>query len=446
LGTCQLAHAPDVDCPRNPPPPNAHHHPTTLLHAAPQRLRGPACAGDTTVMILVGVCGGIAAYKTCELVRTLVRAGHDVQVIQTPDSQRFVGPTTFAALSRRPVLADGGPEVFPHLDASSHADLLCIAPLSATTLSRIAHGEAANVLTATALAFSGPIVAAPAMNPRMWEAEATAENLRLLAARGVELVGPAHGDTAEGEVGVGRMSEPAEIAAAVEARLSTAGSLAGTRVLVTAGGTREPIDAVRYVGNRSSGRMGVAVADEASRRGADVTLILAAASAAPSAPMRILRTESAAELERATLAEAAAADVIVMAAAVSDYRPADAFAGKRPKRGEPWHVTLEPTTDILKEVGARRTAGQVLVGFAAEHGPGGVERARAKLERKSLDMIVMNDVSRTDIGFDSTENELVLVTAHDERTVSRRSKRACAAALWDAVPAPTAATPAPRGE
>ena len=157
-------------------------------------------------MILVGVCGGIAAYKTCDLVRTLVRAGHEVQVVQTPDSQRFVGPTTFAALSRRPVLLDGGPEVFPHLDASSHAALLCIAPLSATTLSRIAHGEAANVLTATALAFSGPIVAAPAMNPRMWEAEATAENLRLLAARGVELVGPAHGDTAEGEVGVGRMS------------------------------------------------------------------------------------------------------------------------------------------------------------------------------------------------------------------------------------------------
>jgi len=242
------------------------------------------------------------------------------------------------------------------------------------------------------------------------------------------------------------MSEPAEIAGVVEARLASARSLAGVRVLVTAGGTREPIDAVRYVGNRSSGRMGVAVADEASRRGADVTLILAAASAAPSAPMRILHAESAAELERATLEAAASADVIVMAAAVSDYRPADAYAGKRPKTGEPWHVTLEPTTDILKELGSRRTAGQVLVGFAAEHGPGGVERARAKLERKSLDMIVMNDVSRTDIGFDSTENELVLVTARGERTVSRRPKRACAAALWDAVPAATTASPAPAGE
>jgi phosphopantothenoylcysteine decarboxylase/phosphopantothenate--cysteine ligase len=393
-------------------------------------------------MILIGVCGGIAAYKTCELVRLLVRAGHEVQVVQTPDSQRFVGPTTFAALSRRPVVVDGGPEVFPHLDASSRADLLCIAPLSATTLARVAHGEAANVLTATALAFAGPVVAAPAMNPRMWAAEATAANLQLLAARGVELVGPALGDTAEGEVGVGRMAEPAEIMEAIAARLAAARSLAGVRVLVTAGGTREPLDAVRYVGNRSSGRMGVAVADEAARRGADVTLILAAATAEPSAPMRVLYAESAAELEQATLQAAAAADVVVMAAAVSDYRPAGAYTGKRPKSGEPWHVTLEPTTDILKELGLRRTAGQVLVGFAAEHGPGGVDRARAKLERKSLDMIVMNDVSRTDIGFDSSQNELVLVTARDERTVSRRSKRACAAALWDAVPAATASAPA----
>jgi phosphopantothenoylcysteine decarboxylase / phosphopantothenate---cysteine ligase len=408
-------------------------------------LRPALPPGDTTGMILIGVCGGIAAYKTCELVRMLVRAGHDVQVVQTPDSQRFVGPTTFAALSRRPVLVDGGPEVFPHLDASSHADLLCIAPLSATTLSRISHGEAANVLTATTLAFAGPVVAAPAMNPRMWEAAATADNLQLLAARGVELVGPARGDTAEGEVGVGRMSEPAEIFDAIVARLQTARSLAGMRVLVTAGGTREPLDAVRYVGNRSSGRMGVAVADEAARRGADVTLVLAAAAVEPSAPMRILRAESAADLERATLAAAATADVIVMAAAVSDYRPADAYTGKQAKTGEPWHVTLEPTTDILKELGSRRSAEQVLVGFAAEHGPGGMERARAKLERKKLDMIVMNDISRTDIGFDSPDNELVLVTAHAERTVSRRSKRACAAALWDAVEVPASTAPATAG-
>ena len=241
------------------------------------------------------------------------------------------------------------------------------------------------------------------------------------------------------------MAEPAEIMDAIAARLAAARSLAGVRVLVTAGGTREPLDAVRYVGNRSSGRMGVAVADEAARRGADVTLILAAASAQSSAPMRVLYAESAAALEQATLEAAAAADVVVMAAAVSDYRPADAYTGKRPKSGEPWHVTLEPTTDILKELGSRRTAGQVLVGFAAEHGPGGVDRARAKLERKSLDMIVMNDVSRADIGFDSSQNELVLVTARDERTVGRRSKRACAAALWDAVGVLSATASSPAG-
>jgi phosphopantothenoylcysteine decarboxylase/phosphopantothenate--cysteine ligase len=408
-------------------------------------LRPTHAPGDTTAMILIGVCGGIAAYKTCELVRMLVRAGHDVQVVQTPDSQRFVGPTTFAALSRRPVLLDDGLEVFPHLDASGHADLLCIAPLSATTLARICHGEAANVLTATTLAFAGPVIAAPAMNPRMWDAPATRENLELLAARGVELVGPARGDTAEGEVGVGRMAEPAEIFEAIAARLQTTRSLAGVRVLVTAGGTREPLDAVRFVGNRSSGRMGVAVADEAARRGADVTLILAAAAVEPSTPMRILRAESAAELERATLAAAASADVIVMAAAVSDYRPAAPYTGKQTKSGDPWHVTLEPTTDILKELGSRRTTEQVLIGFAAEHGPGGIQRARAKLERKKVDMIVMNDISRTDIGFDSPDNELVLVTAHAERTVTHRSKRACAAALWDAVEVPASTTSTPAG-
>ena len=254
--------------------------------------------GDTTAMILIGVCGGIAAYKTCELVRMLVRGGHDVQVVQTPDSQRFVGPTTFAALSRRPVLVDGGPEVFPHLDASVHADLLCIAPLSATTLARIAQRRGGQRPDRDHAGIRRPGRRGPAMNPRMWAAAATTTNLQLLAARGVELVGPARGDTAEGEVGVGRMAEPAEICAAVERRLAAAGSLGGARVLVTAGGTREPLDAVRYVGNRSSGRMGVAVADEAARRGAQVTLVLAAASARPSAPMRVLHAESAAELER----------------------------------------------------------------------------------------------------------------------------------------------------
>ena len=382
-------------------------------------------------MILVGVSGGVAAYKSCELVRLLVKAGREVQVVMTPAAERFVGPTTFAALSRRPVLTEQSADVFPHLEASREAMLYCIAPAGANTIARLAHGEAPNVLTQSALAFAGPLLVAPAMNPRMWAAPVTQENLRALLARGVETIGPESGEMAEGEQGAGRMSEPDEIAGRIEARLATLGSLAGRRVLVTAGGTREPVDAVRYLGNRSSGRMGVAVADEAARRGADVTLILAAATASPSAPMRTLRAETAAQLRAATLEQADAADVIVMAAAVADYRPAQPIDGKRSKDSAAWTIELEATADILAELGARRREGQVLIGFAAEHGEGAVERARAKLERKDVDMIVMNDISRTDIGFDSGLNEIVLVSSKGEHLVSRRSKQACAAAILD---------------
>ena len=338
-------------------------------------------------MILVGVCGGVAAYKTCELVRLLVRAGHEVQVVQTSESERFVGPTTFAALSRRPVLTESSGDLFPHLEASRDAALLCIAPLTATTLARIAHGEASSVLAASALAFTGPIVAAPAMNPRMWEAPETQANLALLRGRRLELVGPEEGEMAEGEFGRGRMAEPEEIAAAVLRRLDSASGMRGLRVLVTAGGTREPIDAVRYVGNRSSGRMGAAVADEAAWRGADVTLVLAAATARPAAAMTTVRVETAAQLHDEVLARAADADVVVMAAAVSDYRPAAAIDGKRAKDGAGWTIELEPTADILQQLGAVRRDGQLLIGFAAEHGEGAVERARGKLARKGADRL-----------------------------------------------------------
>jgi len=364
-------------------------------------------------------------------VRLLVRAGHDVQVVQTPSAERFVGPTTFAALSHRPVLTESSADVFPHLEASGQAELLCIAPLTATTLTRLAHGDASTVLSAAALAFTGPIVAAPAMNPRMWNAPATAEGVRLLRERGVELVGPEQGEMAEGETGVGRMAEPEAIAGAIERRLQSAGSMRGLRVLVTAGGTREPLDAVRYLGNRSSGRMGVAVADEAVRRGAEVTLVLAAATAVPEAPMRVERVETAAQLLDATVAHAAQADIVVMAAAVADYRPAEAIAGKRSKDAEGWTIELEPTVDILARLGASRRDGQLLIGFAAEHGEGSVERARGKLQRKGIDAIVVNDISRTDIGFDADHNEIVIVTSHGERLISRRPKRECAAAIWD---------------
>ena len=384
-------------------------------------------------MILVGVCGGVAAYKTCELVRLLVRAGHEVQVVQTSESERFVGPTTFAALSRRPVLTESSGDLFPHLEASRDAALLCIAPLTATTLARIAHGEASSVLAASALAFTGPIVAAPAMNPRMWEAPETQANLALLRGRRLELVGPEEGEMAEGEFGRGRMAEPEEIAAAVLRRLDSASGMRGLRVLVTAGGTREPIDAVRYVGNRSSGRMGAAVADEAAWRGADVTLVLAAATARPAAAMTTVRVETAAQLHDEVLARAADADVVVMAAAVSDYRPAAAIDGKRAKDGAGWTIELEPTADILQQLGASRRDGQLLIGFAAEHGEGAVERARGKLARKGADAIVVNDVSRSDIGFDVEDNEIVIVTSNQEIVISRRPKWACAQAIWDAL-------------
>jgi phosphopantothenoylcysteine decarboxylase/phosphopantothenate--cysteine ligase len=382
-------------------------------------------------MILVGVSGGIAAYKTCELVRLLVRAGHEVQVVMTPDAERFVGPTTFAALSRRRVLTENSAEVFPHLEASREAELFCIAPAGANTLARIARGEAPNVLTQSALAFTGPLLLAPAMNPRMWDSPATRENVALVQARGGELVGPVSGEMAEGEQGTGRMAEPDEIAARIEQRLTSMSSLAGRRVVVTAGGTREPLDAVRYLGNRSSGRMGVAIADEAARRGAAVTLLLAAATAAPAAPMHTIRVETAAELREATLREADGADLVVMAAAVADYRPAAPAEGKRTKDGSAWTVELEPTADILTELGATRGPGTALVGFAAEHGEGAVQRARDKLRRKGADMIVVNDISRSDIGFDSELNEVVLVTSNEETLVSRRPKQACAAAILD---------------
>jgi phosphopantothenoylcysteine decarboxylase/phosphopantothenate--cysteine ligase len=386
-------------------------------------------------VILVGVCGGVAAYKSCELVRLLVRAGHEVQVVQTPAARRFVGPTTFAALSRRPVLVDDGPETYAHLDASREAALLCIAPLTATTLARLSHGDASTVLSAGALAFTGPVIVAPAMNVRMWEAATTRANMRALAERGVEVVGPDAGELAEGEIGPGRMAEPEVIAAAIERRLAAARRLDGVRVLVTAGGTREPIDAVRYVGNRSSGRMGVALAHEAMLRGADVTLVLAAASEPPPARARVRRAETAADLARETLEAAARADVVVMAAAVGDYRPREAVAGKRAKAAEPWLLELEPTTDVLAELGRRRRDGQLLVGFAAEHGDGAVARGREKLRRKRADLVVVNDVGRADIGFDATSNEVTIVGAHAEVHVPRRSKAECAAAIWDAVEA-----------
>jgi phosphopantothenoylcysteine decarboxylase/phosphopantothenate--cysteine ligase len=307
-----------------------------------------------------------------------------------------------------------------------------IAPLSANTLAKLAHGGADNVLTQLALAFRGPVLVAPAMNVRMWEHPATQENAARLVERGVELIGPDEGELAEGEHGAGRMAEPEAIAARCRALLGADGPLAGRRVVVSAGGTREPLDTVRFLGNRSSGRMGVALAREARRRGADVTLLYANGAVPAPEGVQVVETPTAADLAREALARADA-DVVIMAAAVADYRPSEALGEKRPKDGESWHVRLDPTEDVLAELARRRTNGQILVGFAADEGETGLERARAKLANKGGNLFVYNDVSRSDIGFDSEDNELVLLTARGERLVGKRTKEECAVVILDEV-------------
>jgi phosphopantothenoylcysteine decarboxylase/phosphopantothenate--cysteine ligase len=374
--------------------------------------------------ILLGVTGGIAAYKACELTRLLVKGGHEVIPIVSSGAQRFVSEETFLALARR----SRSDDVYEHL---TRADLLLVAPCTANTLAKLAHGLADNVLTEAALAHRGPILLAPAMNPRMWSAAATRANVATLVSRGVQLVGPDEGEMAEGEWGVGRLAEPALIADRVE-QLLAPGSLTGRRVLVTAGGTREPLDSVRYLGNRSSGRMGVALAAEASRRGAEV--ILLAANVAVDVPpgVETIPTPTAEAMLNAALA-LPDVDVVLMAAAVADYRPAEALAGKRAKDEQPWGVELAPTTDIAAALGERKDAGQVLVLFGAEHGEDGLARKRAMLETKNADLVVFNDIGRSDIGFDASDNEVVLVGRAGERAVPKASKEAVAAAILDEV-------------
>jgi phosphopantothenoylcysteine decarboxylase / phosphopantothenate---cysteine ligase len=377
--------------------------------------------------VLVGVTGGIAAYKACELIRLLVKADHEVTPVLTPDAERFVTAHTFEALARREAPRD----LYPHL---TQADLLVVAPLSANTLAKLANGLADNVLTQAALAFRGPVLLAPAMNVRMWEHPATKENVERLLERGAEIVGPEDGELAEGEHGPGRMTEPEVIFARCQELLGHASSLAGKRVLVSAGGTREPIDLVRYVGNRSSGRMGVAVAAEAQRRGADVVLVYADGAVPPPDGIEVVPAPTAADMKREVLARADA-DIVIMAAAVADYRPRNPEEGKRPKDREPWTLTLEPTDDVLAELGNRRSNGQIIVGFAADTGNGGLERAREKLANKGGNLFVFNDVSQSGIGFEAEDNEIVLLSAAGERKIGRRNKSECAVAILDEVEA-----------
>jgi phosphopantothenoylcysteine decarboxylase/phosphopantothenate--cysteine ligase len=375
--------------------------------------------------IILGITGGIAAYKACEIIRRLVGAGHDVLPLPTHGAERFVTAETFYALARTAAPTDP----YPHLQ---RADLIMVAPLTAHTMARLAHGLADDLLTEAILAHDGPVLVAPAMNTRMWEHPATRANHELLRARGVEIVGPATGELAEGEVGLGRMAEPAEIVARAEVLLGQSSSLEGVHVVVTAGGTREPIDSVRFIGNRSSGRMGIALAEEARRRGARVTLLAANLGSAAPQGVEVVSTPTAADLEREALARGDA-DVIVMAAAVADYRPVTTVAEKRPKDGAPWHLELAPTPDIAGALGEGRRREQVLVAFGAEHGIAGLERKREMLRAKNVDLVVYNDVGRSDIGFDSSENEVTLVTADGDRLVPRAPKPVIAAAVLDEI-------------
>jgi phosphopantothenoylcysteine decarboxylase/phosphopantothenate--cysteine ligase len=372
--------------------------------------------------ILLGVSGGIAAYKACELTRLLVKRGHEVIPLVTAGAERFVRAETFFALARRSPQEN----LYAHL---TRADLLVVAPCTANTLAKLAYGLADNLLSEATLAHRGPVLLAPAMNPRMWGHPATRANVETLRARGVELVGPDEGETAEGEWGVGRMAEPEEIALRVEQLLAPP-SLAGRRVLVTAGGTREPVDAVRFVGNRSSGRMGVALAEEARRRGAHVVLLAANLAVPPPPGVQTIATPTASEMLDAALS-VEGVDIAVLAAAVGDYRPTAATAGKRAKSSEPWTLELEPTADVARTLGERKRPGQVLVAFGAELGEEGLERKRRMLEEKNVDLVVYNDVSRSDVGFDAVENEVVLVSREGERVVPKASKAAISAWILD---------------
>ena len=414
--------------------------------------------------ILLGVSGGISAYKAVELTRLAGKAGHAVRVLQTERSLEFVGRATFEGITGAPVLVDeferdpargafaGDPapdhDPISHLEVVRRADVFVIAPASANTVAKLAHGLADNLLSSAALAATCPIVVAPAMNNAMYENAATQANLATLHERGFHVMEPGTGSLASrGESGIGRLPEPAEILARIESLLEPAfapRSLDGLRVLVTAGGTREPIDSVRYVGNRSSGRMGVAIADEAHRRGAEVTVIAANIAIPIPDGVRAIHVETAAELEAACRTAFPGCDVLVMAAAVADFRPASTVEDKIKKTGrDSLALELERTTDVLSALAELRRPGQTLVGFAAEHGGDPAAHGRLKLERKRVDAVVVNDISNPEIGFESDQNEVTIVTAAGVRTVPRGPKTAVAAAIVDVVQELRSTTGAP---
>jgi phosphopantothenoylcysteine decarboxylase/phosphopantothenate--cysteine ligase len=399
-------------------------------------------AGLAGRRIVLGITGGIAAYKAVEVCRRLVDLGAHVVPVMTRDAQRFVGATTFSALASEPVHTSlwDDRDPIPHTRLGQQADLVVIAPATARFLAAYAAGLSGDLLTATVIATRAPVLVCPAMHTEMWEHASVQENLATLRRRGVHVVEPESGRLAGGDIGSGRLASPQAIVDRAEQLLS-AQDLTGLNVLVTAGGTREPIDAVRVIANRSSGKQGHALAFEAAARGAAVTIVTTVPRDVPPGAEAV-RVDTAAEMETEVLARAASADVVIMAAAVADFRPKVVAEQKIKKDGGPPELVLEPTADILAGLGAVKRAGQTLVGFAAET-ESVREHAADKLRRKHLDLIVANDVSAPGAGFEHDTNEVLILGEEIEQNVSLADKRAIAAAVFDAVIAVRAPKPRP---
>lgn len=389
------------------------------------------------MLIALGVTGGIGAYKAVEVARGLQKRGHEVVAIMTASATRFVGPLTFEAITRRRVITDqfeaGANSDIEHIALASTIDLLLVAPATANILAKFANGLADDFLSTLYTATTAPVLIAPAMNTQMFAHEAVRRNLDALTARGVRFVEPGEGYLACGWIGKGRLAEPDEIVEAAEQVLRPAGTLRGRRVLVTGGPTYEDLDPVRFVGNRSSGKMGAAIAAEAMRRGAEVSFILGPGSVTPPAVTDLVRVRSAEEMHDAVMQRAATVDLVVMAAAVADYAPVNQAGQKIEKAGESFTVVMKRTPDIIGSVGQRRLTkgdGPVLIAFAAET-EDVLEHARAKLSRKHVDLVVANDVSRRDAGFDVDTNAVTFVSAERVEELPLQTKAKVASAILD---------------
>jgi phosphopantothenoylcysteine decarboxylase/phosphopantothenate--cysteine ligase len=390
--------------------------------------------------IALGVCGGIGAYKSVEVVRGLQKLGHDVVAVMTRSATKFVGTVTFEAITRHRVVTSqfeaGANSDIEHISLASSIDLLLVAPATANIIGKFANGIADDFLTSLYLATKAPVLMAPAMNTHMLEHDAVRHNLDVLSARGVRFVEPGAGYLACGWIGKGRLAEPAEIVTAAEQIMNPSGALKGKRVMVTAGPTREALDPVRFIGNRSSGKMGYALAEAARRRGADVVLVTGPTDLKPPSGVEAIHVTTAAEMHEAVIERAVSVDVVIMAAAVADYAPAITSTKKLHKDDDDLTVKLVRTPDILAELGRLRAGNDrpLLVGFAAEtHDV--VARARNKQREKSVDMVVANDVSRSDAGFEVDDNEVTIVSAHSEETLPLQPKYAIASQVVDRIEA-----------